>query len=103
MLMATPPSDAVLIAFIGLTGAVVLTVVYATGVRLPRFTGWRLALVFGGISLVTVPVPLLIYYAPAGGWAVVAIAVALYVIAVLVLGFGTPNSPDDEPPDKGTP
>lgn len=98
MLMAAPAPDAILIALIGLSGSVVLTVVYATGSRLPRFTGWRLALVFGGISLVTVPVPLLIYYSPKNTWAVVVIAGALYVIGVLVLGFGTP---DDD--DKGTP
>jgi hypothetical protein len=44
----------VTIILVGISGAVVLTVVYATGTRAARFTAWRLLLVFPGICLVTV-------------------------------------------------
>ena len=54
--MRTP---AVLIILVGLSAAVILTMVHATGRMLPQFRWWRLLLAFLGVSLVTVPVPLL--------------------------------------------
>lgn len=87
--------DAAVIVVVGLTGAVVLAVVYGTGARLPRFTGLRLGFVFLGLTLVTVGVPLIIFSSPGFSRAVIGIIAALYVVAVLLLGFGTPN--DDEP------
>ncbi len=89
--------DAALIVVIGLAGAVVLTVVYGTGARLPRFTRLRLGFVFVGLTLVTVGVPLIIFSNPEFSRARIGIIAALYVVAVLLLGFGTPNDP--KPPD----
>jgi uncharacterized membrane protein len=59
-------------------GAVVLTVVYATGERAPRFTVIRLAVVSIGLLLVTVPVPLLIYYGLQPGRQLLAVVGALH-------------------------
>jgi hypothetical protein len=52
----------VLIVLVGVSGAVVLTGVYATDARTPRFTSARLMLVFAGLLLVTVPAPLIVYF-----------------------------------------
>lgn len=86
----------VLIVLVGVSGAVMLTVVYATGARTPRFTTARLILVFAGLLLVTVPAPLIIYFDLERGRSLVAVVAALYVLAVLALGLGTPDDPSDE-------
>lgn len=83
----------VLIVLVGVSGAIVLTVVYATGARAPRFTAVRLALVFAGLLLLTVPLPLIIYFDLERGRALVAIVAALFILAVIALGLGTPDDP----------
>ena len=89
-------TPALLTILVGLSAAVILTVVHATGRILPQFHWWRLQLTALGFSLVTVPVPLLIYYAPQNTRAVVTIISSLYVLTVVVLFFTTPNKPTDE-------
>jgi hypothetical protein len=91
--MAAPPAGVVSIVLVSLSCAVALTVVYGTRARLPRFTTRRLAIALAGISIITVPVPLLIHYARGAGWNIALIIAALYVIAVVVIGLATP---DDE-------
>ena len=85
------------IVLVGISGAVVLTVVYATGARAARFTAWRLLVVFAGLCLVTIPVPLLIYYRLERGRALTVAIGALFVLAVIALALGAPDDPDDEP------
>ncbi len=84
------------IVLVGLCASFILTVVYGTGTKLSRFKAWRLGLVFLGISLVTVPLPLVVYYFPRQGRAIAATALALFVFSVLVIVIGTPDDEDDE-------
>lgn len=95
--MESPPAEVVTIVLVGLCGAATLTVVYATGAKAPRFTARRLILILLGLSLVTVPVPLILFWDLERGRPLVAIVGALYILAVLALGFGTPD--DDGTPD----
>ena len=76
---------------VGLSCAAALMVVYGTGARLPRFSSARLAIVLAGLSVLTVPVPLLTYSAKGGGRSLALIIAALYVIAVVMIGLATPN------------
>ena len=100
--MAAPPATVVSIVAVGLSGAATLMVVYGTGARLPRFTPTRLAIVLAGISILTVPAPLLTYYAKGAGRSFALLVSALYVIAVVVIGLATPDDGGDlltEPQD----
>lgn len=92
--MTAPPTDVVSIVAVGLGGAATLTVVYGTGPRLPRFTTRRLVIALAGFSILTVPLPLLIYYARGTGRNLGLIVVALFVISVVVLGLVTPDDDD---------
>ena len=91
--MPAPSATVASIVVVGLTGAATLMIVYGTGVRLPRFTPTRLAIVLAGVSILTVPLPLLTYYAKVADRSFALLIAALYVIAVVVIGLATP---DDE-------
>jgi len=69
----------------------VLTAVYATGARAPGFTALRLALVFGGLCLLTIPVPLILFYRLERGRSLLLAVGALYVLAVIPLGLVRPT------------